>query len=291
VCSDFRAVLARDDIEVVDLATHPGERAGICEEAIAAGKHILSQKPFVTDLDFGMRLVERAEKKGIRLAVNQNGRWAPHWSYIRQAIERGLLGEVISARLAVNWDLSYVAGSTFEDIRHLVFYDFAIHWFDIVCCFMGPKKPSRVSASMARAPAQAMRPPLLAQAIIAYPDGQASLAFDATTRFGEEDSTFVSGTLGTARSAGPDLNQQALTLANAEGLARPALTGAWFPDGFHGTMGELLRAIEEKREPYNSARNNLQSLELCFAAIASAERQAPVIPGTVRRLPGSPAAE
>lgn len=291
VFTDYRAVLARDDIEVLDIATHPEPRAAMFGEAIAAGKHILSQKPFVLDLDFGMRLVELAEKKGVRLAVNQNGRWAPHWSYIRQAIGRGLLGEVTSARLAVNWDLSYVAGSAFEDIGHLVFFDFAIHWFDIVCCFLAPKKPQLVSASVARAPAQTLRPPLLAQAIIACADGQASLAFDAATRFGEQDSTFVSGTSGTAFSSGPDLNQQALTLATAEGLARPALKGAWFPDGFHGAMAELLRAIEEKREPGHSARNNLRSLELCFAAIASGERRAPVIPGTVRRLPGSPAAE
>ena len=63
--------------------------------------------------------------------------------------------------------------------------------------------------------------------------------------------------------------------------------GCWFPDGFHGAMGELLRAIEEDREPTNSARDNLRSLELCFAAVASAEIRRPVDPGTVRRLPGS----
>jgi len=286
VVSDFRKVLALEDIEVVDIATHPGVRAGMLEAAIEAGKHILSQKPFVTDLDFGLRLADRAEKKGIRLAVNQNGRWAPHWSYIRRAIEAGLLGRVSSARLSVNWDLSWVAGGAFEEIRHLVFYDFAIHWFDIVSCFLSGRKPLRVSASAARAPGQAMKPPLLSQAIIEYADGQASLAFDASTRLGGEDSTFVAGGLGTARSTGPDLNEQELTLATAAGLAVPQLEGAWFPDGFHGTMGELLRAIEEKREPDNGARNNLKSLELCFAAIASADSGAPVVPGTVRRLPG-----
>ena len=35
----------------------------------------------------------------------------------------------------------------------------------------------------------------------------------------------------------------------------------------------------------NSARNNLASLALCFAAVASAERGKPVVPGTVRKLP------
>jgi uncharacterized membrane protein len=50
-------------------------------------------------------------------------------------------------------------------------------------------------------------------------------------------------------------------------------------------MGELLRAVEENREPENSGRNNLESLALCFAAIASADKGAPVAPGSVRRLP------
>jgi predicted dehydrogenase len=284
--TDFRRVLAREDIEVVDIATHPEVRAGMLEEAIDAGKHILSQKPFVTDLDFGERLADKAEKKGVRLAVNQNGRWAPHWSWTRRAIKAGLLGQVSSARLAVNWDLAWVAGSAFEQIRHLVLYDFAIHWFDITCCFLGGRQALRVSASEARAPGQTMKPPLLSQALIEFADGQVSLAFDASTCFGGQDSTFVAGSLGTAFSSGPDLNEQELTLATAAGLASPRLEGAWFPDGFHGTMGELLRAIEEKREPDNGARNNLKSLELCFAAIASAGSGAPVVPGTVRRLPG-----
>ena len=50
VCTDYREVLKRDDIEVVDLAAHPADRASMYGPAIEAGKHILSQKPFVTDL-------------------------------------------------------------------------------------------------------------------------------------------------------------------------------------------------------------------------------------------------
>ena len=56
------------------------------QAAIDAGKHILSQKPFVVDLDVGEELVAQAEARGVKLAVNQNGRWAPHFSYMRQAV-------------------------------------------------------------------------------------------------------------------------------------------------------------------------------------------------------------
>jgi hypothetical protein len=58
-------------------------------------------------------------------------------------------------------------------------------------------------------------------------------------------------------------------------VARPRLTGAWFNDGFAGAMGELLCAIEDGREPLNSARGNLFSLKLCLAALRSAESGIP----------------
>jgi hypothetical protein len=49
-------------------------------------------------------------------------------------------------------------------------------------------------------------------------------------------------------------------------------------------MAELLCAIEEKRTPYNNAWDNLDSLGLCFAAVASAESGQPIKPGAVRKL-------
>lgn len=50
-----------------------------------------------------------------------------------------------------------------------------------------------------------------------------------------------------------------------------------------GTMGELLCAIEEDREPDNSASNNLHSLALCFAAMESSRSGQIEIPGKVRQ--------
>ena len=80
-----------------------------------------------------------------------------------------------------------------------------------------------------------------------------------------------------------------MTLAGKQGDIIPRLEGSWFPDGFHGSMGELLCAIEEGREPRNSARDNLHSLALCYAAIASAGEGVAKTPGTVRRLPAGSA--
>src|SRR3954469_6876985 len=53
VYTDYKELLKRDDIEVVDVTPHPPERLPILRDAIDAGKHVLSQKPFVVDLDAG----------------------------------------------------------------------------------------------------------------------------------------------------------------------------------------------------------------------------------------------
>ena len=109
----------------------------------------------------------------------------------------------------------------------------------------------------------------LAEALIAFDGGQASLVLNGAAQYGPSDTTAIIGTRGTVSSRGPDLGAQSVELYTQAGVARPTLKGTWFNDGFAGTMGELLCAIEERREPRNSARGNLASLRLCLAAVRS----------------------
>jgi predicted dehydrogenase len=236
--------------------------------AFAAGKHVLSQKPFAEDIATGEALVEEAERRGVRLAVNQNGRWAPHLAYLREAVAAGLIGEVIGVHVAIRWNHGWIAGTPFETVEDLVLWDFGVHWFDFLASVIG-ERPLKVHAIVARAASQQVRPPLLAAALVSFGGGQASLVFNGATRYGANDATAIIGARGTVSSRGPDLGVQSVELQTEAGVARPALKGTWFNDGFAGTMGELLCAIEDDREPMNSARGNLASLRLCLAAVRS----------------------
>lgn len=93
--------------------------------------------------------------------------------------------------------------------------------------------------------------------------------FDGATRYGAGDSTSVMGANRVASSEGLDLDHQTVELQTEAGLGRPFLTGSSFTGGFAGAMGELLCAIEDDREPLNSARGNLSSLKLCQMALRS----------------------
>jgi predicted dehydrogenase len=285
ITTEYRELLRRDEVEVIDVTTHPEDRVEIIEEALLAGKHVLSQKPFVTDLDVGERLADLADASGVRLAVNQNGRWAPHFSFIREALKAGLIGRLMSAHFSAHWDHNWIIGTKFEEIESLVLYDFGVHWFDLAAHFFEGREALRVSAFATRASGQRAKPPMLAQAIIEFEDGQASISFNANVTHGQEDRTVVAGTEGTIVSVGPSLSEQSITIYTAGGYSKPLLDGAWFREGFHGAMAELLCAIEEGREPVNNARGNLRGLSLCFAAIASAAEGLAQLPGSVRKPP------
>ena len=284
VYTDHRDLLEEANIDVVDIATMPDVRVGLIEDALGAGTHVLSQKPFVLDLDDGERLIELADRAGLALAVNQNGRWAPHWSYLREAVHDGIVGQPMSVHQQVHWDHDYIHGTPFERFEHAILYDFAIHWFDFLATVIDDRSPERVYASTARSPVQTSRPPLLGQALVEYDHAQASLVFDGNTLHGPRNRTVITGTDGTLVSDGPTLNEQDVTLVVDGERSTADLDGAWFDDGFAGTMGELLCAVEAEREPANSARDNIRSLELCFAAVAAADAGKPVRPGDVRSI-------
>ena len=147
------------------------------------------------------------------------------------------------------------------------------------------RDPSASYAATGYAAGQTAKPPLLAHVLVDYPTAQATMNFNAFTRFGPFDRTTLIGTKGTAQSTGTGLQEQNLEIFTADGVMRPELEGQWFDDGFHGTMGELLCAIEEDRTPYHNAADNLRSLALAFAAIASSHDGQPKRVGDVRRLP------
>ena len=265
---DVAGVLADPAIEVVDLTPHPEDRVHLIESAIDAGKHVLSQKPFVSDLAEGERLASLAEDRGVKLAVNQNGRWSPHMAWMRNAVRGGLIGTPVGVHLAVHWDHSWIGGTHFEQIEDLILYDFGIHWFDFLISLVG-KRTRSVRATKCFGTGQAAEVALFAQCIVELEGGQASLIFDGGTKYVTHATAFVGGTEGTLSSQGPDFGSQGVTLTTKDGFAEPSLEGSWFNDGFRGAMGELLSAIEDDRTPVNGARENLESLRLTFAAAES----------------------
>nr|WP_276610954.1 Gfo/Idh/MocA family oxidoreductase [Kineococcus siccus] len=284
VYDDHHLLLARDDVDVVDIATHVDVRPALVRDALAAGKDVLSQKPFVRDVSEGHELVELARTHGRMLAANQNGRWAPHFAYLLSAIRQGLLGEVLSADFWVYWphDETVADHPVFSRMTELVLFDYGIHWFDMVAQVFAGKQATEVTARVKDVRTSVIPVPTNAQVGIEFPDAQASLTFRGSSHHAEWAGYRVEGTGGVLSYTSDDyLGEGTVTLTTSAGSETLPLQGSWFANGMHGSMAEVLTAREEGRPAANDASTVLPGLQLCYAALRSARDATTVDPRLV----------
>jgi predicted dehydrogenase len=275
VFSSLDELLADDEIEIVDVATRPDVRPELIRRAIDSGKHVLAQKPLAFDLEAARRLVDEAEERGVTVAVNQNGRWSPPWRIATLLIEQGAIGDVVAVTHIHDRPLPPLVGTHFDELEHFVIYDYFVHWIDICRCWFAGNTVETVRALDHRTPDQPeeTNSPWAAWVAIQYADGASALIRNVGEARTKRPSCpfWVHGTEGTIRGSvllGSDfveLERNGVTFGYT-------LEGAWYPDGFAGALGELVTAIAEDREPFNSARDNLLTLAMTLAACRSAEQ-------------------
>jgi predicted dehydrogenase len=92
--TDWRALVARDDVEVVDICTPPGTHAEIAQAAAAAGKAVLCEKPLALSYPQAAAALAAAESAGVHHAVGFNYRRLPAVALMRRMIADGAVGEV-----------------------------------------------------------------------------------------------------------------------------------------------------------------------------------------------------
>ncbi|NIB38230.1 Gfo/Idh/MocA family oxidoreductase [Pseudomaricurvus alkylphenolicus] len=282
ITTDFQEVLKRDDITVVDLALHLDIRPEFVRQALLAGKHVLSQKPFVEKLSEGVELAQVAESQGVTLAVNQNGRWAPHFRALRTVIEGGHIGEVASADFSAYWAHDeLVANHVLGKDPNLVLYDFAIHWFDLIAGLFPEHDAKSVYAITGKREGQLVEVPTMASVIIDYGSLQVTVNMRASAR--QEDSGYfhVNGSRGKVEIAGHSLGGDSLQVVTESGSTVIEVERDWFPHALIGSMADFLCAIENGEQPTAHPRSSLAGLSLCFAAMESAATGKPVDPAGV----------
>ncbi len=106
--TDWRGVVSRDDIDVVDICTPGDSHAEIATAALAAGMHVLCEKPLantVAEAEGMVAAAERANEQGVRSAVGFNYRRVPALALAREMVSLGRVGEVrhIRAQYLQDW--------------------------------------------------------------------------------------------------------------------------------------------------------------------------------------------
>lgn len=274
--ADFDDVIADERVDVVDISLPSHRHPEVAIKALEAGKHVLLQKPMANSLDEARPIVEAAERAGVKLAVNQNGRWDPAIRACRELLERGVFGQLITASIDMRTRQPWQ--EYWKDDEHyprLMLLGMSIHHLDQFRYLFG--EPLEITAHLARYPHQPWAGDSIAQYTLRYASGLLVTAFDDgfpwTRDWSERYRIEGLEAIARGRIGWTDQGFSTLeytTRAAPDTWVSPAFTRKWFPDAFLATMNELFCAIADDREPSIGGRDNLRTLRLIEAGYRSA---------------------
>jgi predicted dehydrogenase len=290
VTTTIEDVLADPDVAAVAVATPAATHLGVAGAVLAAGKHVLVEKPLASSYGEALSLVEEADKRGLALMCDHTYCYTPAVGKIREVVHSGLLGDVQYVD-SVRVNLGLVR----RDID--VLWDLAPHDLSILD-FILPEgcRPQAVAAhgadpigagraciaylilqltggAIAHAHVNWLSPTKIRTTIIG--GSKRTLVWDdlhPTQRI----SIFDRGVdLTVAEDLRDDERREAMISYRLGDMVAPALPER---EGLAGAVEEFATAIREGRKPLTDGLSGLRVLDVLEAASASLEYKGAVVP-------------
>lgn len=141
--TEYNSLLTRDDVDVVVILTPMPEHAAMAKAALTAGKHVLVEKPFATNLTEAQELVQLAHRTRKHLVCAPFTILSPTFQTIARRLNNGDIGKVVSARGRYGW-----AGPDWTDWFYKpgggALFDLGVYLLTTLTGWLGPVR--RVSA-------------------------------------------------------------------------------------------------------------------------------------------------
>ncbi len=247
-------LLENASIEAVSICTPTTTHYDIALEVIKHGKHVLVEKPMVSNAKEARRLIEESEKRGVNLMVGFIERFNPGVRGIKRLVKDDVLGEVIlaSARRVGRWP------KRIGDVG--VVKDTAIHDFDIMR-YLFERDPHSVYARMANS------------------HHELEDYAEVVLSFGGVQTGFVEANWLTPRKirtltitaekgiASLDYLTQQISIEDTDRMVKPS--NKW-KEPLAIELKEFIQSIVESRDPQVTGHDGLRALEIADMAIRSA---------------------
>ncbi len=153
-------LVAAPDVDAVVVATPVGSHFDLARRALEAGKHVLLEKPLTATADEARRLIEAAEKRGLRLMVDHTFAYTGAVRRIRELVRDGALGQIYY------YDSVRVNLGLFQhDVS--VLWDLAVHDLAILDYVLGDRAEAVSATGISHVPGQ---PENLAYLTLFFPE-------------------------------------------------------------------------------------------------------------------------
>jgi myo-inositol 2-dehydrogenase/D-chiro-inositol 1-dehydrogenase len=287
VYADYRDLLARDDIDVVDVVVPSHLHHEIASAALAAGKHLLLEKPMALTIRQCDDLIRLAREHERVFAVGHELRLSSLWGKVKELITAGFVGEPLYVLIELsrrpyrqgsdNWryDIERVGSWILEE---------PIHFFDLARWYLSVLgEPQTVYAtSNSRQPGH---PELKDNfsAIVHFQRGSYAVVSQTLAAFEHHQTVKVTGTKGALwaswsgamdRTLHPTFSLRVFDGEQVRDIKIDKITGAVFE--LEDEMAMLVRSIREGGDLSCSGEDGRWSVAMCLAAQQSVESGRPV---------------
>ncbi len=283
---DYSRMLARRDIDIVDICTPSGLHAEMAVQALQAGKHALVEKPMALTLRDADRMIAAARAANKKLCIVLQNRYNPPMQDLRRVVDEGRLGRLLLGNATVRW---YRPQEYYEDGWHGTLamdggalMNQCIHHIDALQWLMGDVASVFAFTGTLAHQMEAEDTGVVA---VRFASGALGSIEGSTVTYPEnlEGSVAIFGERGSVKVGGTALNrkvfwkiegqvQHEVDLLVRDQVDPPSVYGT----SHKAVFADMIGAIREDREPRTNAAQARKSVALVLAIYESARQGCPV---------------
>ncbi len=281
--TDYRRLLERRDIDVINICVPSGLHARIGIEAAQAGKHVVVEKPMALSIQDADALIAACKQAGVSLTVVLQNRHNPPMRALKNLVESGKLGRLLLGNATVRW---YRPQSYYEDEWHGTramdggaLMNQSIHHIDALQWLMGEvESVFAYGATLAHR----MECEDIGVAAWKFKSGALGVVEGSTVTWPEnlEGSVAIFGERGSVKVGGTALNRRAFWKVNGElenerfildqeSVDPPSVYG----QSHRAVLSDVIDAIHSNRPPQTDGYEGRRSLALVLAMYLSMEER------------------
>lgn len=277
--SDYTALLADPDVDIVNICTPSGLHAPLATQAANAGKHVIVEKPIALTLEDADAIIQACERNGVKLSVVHPNRFRPAVMKLMEEMKNGSFGKISHINATVRWNRNqtYYDQASWRGTKALdggVLMNQAIHNLDLLLWAGGPVQDVQAYTATRLRSIEAED---VAVGIVKFASGALGVIEAAATVYPKnlEESISIFGEQGTAVIGGTTANwlkHWAFAGLSEEDVERTMKEIAQDPYGMSGhrlIIRDMMEAIEQHREPVVSGLEGRNALELVLKLYAA----------------------
>jgi predicted dehydrogenase len=282
-CTDYKEVLADPTINTVIIATPDQLHKNMCEEALAAGKHVMCEKPLALKRSEIEAIIAAANKSDKKFMVGQICRFTPGFLKAKEIMDSGVIGDVyfVESEYAHDYVKMFTKpGNWRADPDRNGVVGGGCHAVDLVRWYLGD--PCEVFAYGTHWALENVPYDDANIAIMKFPNGAMGKVFVSTgCKRDYTMRTVIYGTKGTiiCDNTSPyiqlfKLEGEELTVAKYPEQIRVNINNHNAQGEFEVFSGHILNDTPVKMDAIQGAK----TVEVCFAIIESSKSGKPVVP-------------